>query len=28
VMPSGGHWRRLPLAIGTTTPDNCAVSWR
>jgi Tol biopolymer transport system component len=28
VTPSGGHWRRLPLAIGTTTADNCAVSWR
>jgi dipeptidyl aminopeptidase/acylaminoacyl peptidase len=28
VTPSGGHWRQLPLAIGTTNSDNCAVSWR
>ena len=29
VTPVGqGHWRRLPLTIGKTTPDNCAVSWR
>ena len=28
VTPSDGHWRRLPLAIGTTNFDNCALSWR
>ena len=29
VTPVGrGHWRRLPLPIGTSNFDNCAVSWR
>lgn len=29
VTPAGGgHWRRLPLAIGKSNADNCAVSWR
>jgi Tol biopolymer transport system component len=29
VTPAGGgHWRRLPLAIGKSNFDNCAVSWR
>jgi Tol biopolymer transport system component len=29
VSPAGGgHWRHLPLAIGKSNFDNCAVSWR
>ncbi|HZC74952.1 MAG TPA: hypothetical protein VE220_03165 [Gaiellaceae bacterium] len=28
VTTTGRHWRRLPLAIGTSNFDNCAVSWR
>ena len=29
VTPTGrGHWRRLPLAIGKSNFENCAVSWR
>jgi Tol biopolymer transport system component len=29
VSPAGGgQWRRLPLSIGTSNFDNCAVSWR
>ena len=28
VTPAGGHWRRLPLTIGKSDFDNCAVSWR
>lgn len=28
VSPAGGHWRRLPLLIGKSNFDNCAVSWR
>lgn len=28
VTPAGGTWRRLPLAIGKSNFDNCAVSWR
>jgi dipeptidyl aminopeptidase/acylaminoacyl peptidase len=29
VRPSdGGHWTHLPLAIGKSNFDNCAVSWR
>ncbi|HKU57874.1 MAG TPA: hypothetical protein VJP41_12740 [Gaiellaceae bacterium] len=29
VTPTGrGRWHRLPLAIGKSTFDNCAVSWR
>jgi Tol biopolymer transport system component len=25
---AGTRWRRLPLALGKTNRDNCAVSWR
>ena len=29
VTPAGGgHWRRVPLAIGKSNFDNCPVSWR
>lgn len=29
VTPTGrGRWHRLPLAIGKSNPENCAVSWR
>lgn len=28
VSPAGGPWRHLPLAIGKSNFDNCAVSWR